>query len=163
MVDPAGQGTEYDDGAGQGSAVVVPPRPSVPLWRAVAGAVVGGVVAALLGTALHAQVWYPFGIGVAAGALGAVVLAGSVALYVSLWARNVMMAALTGVAAYVIVGVIATGSLGSLIVTGTTDGAVPVVGVAGYVWVIGLAAVTVVAVAVSWWVLKRSTATRRPD
>ncbi len=112
----------------------------------------------MLGTALHAHVWYPFGVGVAAGAIGAVLLAGSVALYVSLWARNVMMVALTGVAAYVIVGFIATGSLGSLIVTGTADGAVPVIGVAGYVWVVGLAAVTVVAVAVSWWVLKRSTA-----
>lgn len=109
-------------------------------------------MAAVLGTALHAHVWRVAGLEVPVGAAGAVMLAVSLAVFVALWTRNVMMAALTGVVAYALIGL---GAVGSLIAAGVqVDGITPAVGVAGYVWVIGLAAGTIGAVAVSWRVLR---------
>lgn len=115
----------------------------------------GGILAAGLGTALHAHIWYLAGIGVPAGAIGAVLLATCIAVFVAVAARSVPLAALTGVVAYVLVGLTASFSAGGVIAAGVElDGAVPPVGVAGYVWVVGLAVGTVTAVAVSWWALR---------
>ena len=115
----------------------------------------GGILAAGLGTALHAHIWYLPGIALPAGAIGAVLLATCIAVFVAVSARSVPLAALTGGVAYVLVGLTASFSAGGFIAAGVeVDGVVPPVGVAGYVWVVGLAVGTVTAVAVSWWALR---------
>lgn len=145
-----------DDGANP-AAVVVPSARRSARWRGFLAAGIGGVLAAVLGTALHAQIWYVNGVGIPAGALGSVVLATSIAVFVALWARNVFLAALTGVIAYLLVGLVASSSVGGLIAAGIeVEGALPPVAVAGYIWVVGLAAGTVTAVAIAWWVLRPS-------
>lgn len=145
-----------DDGANP-AAVVVPSSRRSARWRGVFAAVLGGVLAAVLGTALHAQIWYVNGVGIPAGALASVVLATSIAVFVALLARNVFLAALTGVIAYLLVGLAASSSASGLIAAGIeVDGALPPVAVAGFIWVVGLAVGTVTAVALSWWVLRPS-------
>jgi hypothetical protein len=145
---------QANDDGGQ-AAVVVPPSPRSKRWRGVPAAVVAGTLAAGLGTALHAHIWYVGGIGVPAGAVAAVLLAISLAVFVALAARNVLFAALTGAVAYVLVGLTASFSAGGLIAAGVElEGAQPPVSVAGYVWVVGLAIGTVIAVALSWLVLR---------
>ncbi|MFJ6278210.1 hypothetical protein [Arthrobacter subterraneus] len=145
---------QRNDDDGSNAGVVVPS--SVPSrWPGRLAAVLGGILAAGLGTALHAHIWYLAGIGLPAGAIGAVLLATCIAVFVAVAARSVPLAALTGVVAYVLVGLTASFSAGGVIAAGVElDGAVPPVGVAGYVWVVGLAVGTVTAVAVSWWALR---------
>lgn len=143
-----------DDGASP-AAVVVSSFPRRARWHGVLASMVAGILAAVLGTALHANVWYVGGVGFPAGALAAVVLAASLAVFVAVSARNVLLAALTGAVAYVLVGLTASFSAGGLIAAGVElEGAQPPVSVAGYVWVVGLAVGTVLGVAVSWWVLR---------
>ncbi|WP_458115389.1 hypothetical protein [Arthrobacter sp. D2-10] len=143
-----------DDGASP-AAVVVPPSPHLARWHGVLAAVVAGVLAAVFGTALHANVWYLGGMGLPVGALAAIVLAVSLAVFVAVSGRNVLLAGLTGAVAYILVGLAASFSAGSLIAAGVElEGAQPPVSLAGYVWVVGLAVGTVIAVAVSWWVLR---------
>ncbi|WP_323959021.1 hypothetical protein GC088_10755 [Arthrobacter sp. JZ12] len=148
-----------DDGA---AAVVVPPagsgtEPAPRRTKAVAAALAGGVGTAALGTALHGHIWHVRDAALPIGAVAAVVLAVCVAVYVALWARNVLVAALTGVVAYVLVGVAASMGAGGFIAAGVeVNGVAPPVAVAGTVWVVGLAVGTVAAVAVSWRVLRQS-------
>ncbi|WP_026546001.1 hypothetical protein [Arthrobacter sp. 35/47] len=145
---------QRNDDDGSNAGVVVPSSVS-SRWPGRLAAVLGGILAAGLGTALHAHIWYLAGIGVPAGAIGAVLLATCIAVFVAVAARSVPLAALTGVVAYVLVGLTASFSAGGVIAAGVElDGAVPPVGVAGYVWVVGLAVGTVSAVAVSWWALR---------
>lgn len=142
-----------DDDGSHGGVVV--PSSVYSRWPGRLAAVLGGILAAGLGTALHAHIWHVAGIGLPAGAIGAVLLATCIAVFVAVAARSVPLAALTGVVAYVLVGLTASFSAGGVIAAGVElDGAVPPVGVAGYVWVVGLAVGTVTAVAVSWWALR---------
>lgn len=146
-----------DDDGGHPAAVVVPLSSRRKRWRAVPAAVAGGVLAAGLGTALHAQIWYVGGVGFPVGAVAAIVLAISIAVFVALAARGVFFAALTGMVAYVLVGLTASFSAGDVIAAGVeVEGELPPVAVAGYVWVVGLAVGTIIAVAVSWWALRPS-------
>ncbi|KRF08520.1 hypothetical protein ASH00_02045 [Arthrobacter sp. Soil782] len=145
-----------DDGANP-AAVVVPSARSGDRPRGVLASVLGGSLAAVLGTALHAHIWYVNGVGIPAGALASVVLATSIAVFVAVAARSIFFAALTGVVAYILVGLAASFSAGALIAAGVeVEGALPPVAIAGYVWVIGLAVGTVAAVALSWWALRPS-------
>lgn len=145
-----------DDGA-HPAAVVEPSVRARFRWRRFLAAAVGGVLGAVLGTALHAHIWYLGSFGLPAGAVAAIVLCISIAVFVAVATRSVPMAALTGAIAYGIVGLTASFSAGGLIAVGVeVDGGSPPVAVAGYVWVIGLAVGTVIAVAVSWWVLRHS-------
>lgn len=150
---------QQDDDGAKPAAVVLPSRRRAA-WRGALAAGMGGVLAAGFGTALHAHIWYVAGVGIPAGALAAVVLATSIAVFIALSARSVALAALTGVVAYILVGLTASLSAGGLIAAGVeVEGSLPPVAVAGYVWVVGLAVGTVIAVAVSWWALRHS---RRP-
>lgn len=146
-----------DDGAAPAAAVVVRRSSGVGRWRGIAAAIATGTASAALGTALHAHIWRAADLFVPIGALAAVVLSVSLAVFVAVWARNVMFAALSGVVAYALVGAVFAIGAGSLIATGVlVDGSTPPVGVAGYVWVIGLAVGTIGAVVISWLVLRRS-------
>lgn len=145
-----------DDGANP-AAVVAPSARSGDRPRGVLASVLGGSLAAVLGTALHAHIWYVNGVGIPAGALASVVLATSIAVFVAVAARSIFFAALTGVVAYILVGLAASFSAGALIAAGVgVEGALPPVAIAGYVWVVGLAVGTVAAVALSWWALRPS-------
>jgi hypothetical protein len=130
-------------------------RPAAfPHWQAVAVALMGGVGVAALGTALHARILFLFGTGIPVGAVAALVFAGSVAVYLGLWASSIWMSALTGAVAYALVGLLATGTDDRLILTGAEPGG-PWSALAGDIWIFGLAVVTVAAVVICWTVLRR--------
>jgi hypothetical protein len=130
-------------------------RQPILRWEAVASALLGGLLSAVLGTALHGSAVYIGGAALPVGAAAALLLAGSVLVWCGLWARNVIAAALCGGTAYVVVAVIAS-SPKTLILTGTDGGAVLPAVMAGNLWLFGLAAVTVGGVAVCAVVLRKS-------
>lgn len=155
-----GQRCSHDDDGAAPPAVVVPFLRRAN-WKAGATAGGAGVLAAILGTALHLHTWLVGGLVIPVGALAAVVLLTSAAVFAGLFTRSVPAAALTGVVTYVLVGLAATFGAGSLIAAGAeVEGAAPPVAVAGSFWVVGVAVGTVVAVAFTWRVLQRSSAVR---
>ena len=111
-----------------------------------------GVVAGVLGTLLHGHLLVIGGTQLPLGALGALLLAGSLFLYCGLWARNVIMTALAGAVAYVVVGLLSMSSK-ILILTGSSEVA-PTVALAGNVWLFGVLVMTLAAVAVGAVVLR---------
>jgi hypothetical protein len=133
---------------------------SVPLWQAVATAVMGGLGIAVLGTALHGRLFYLAGTGVPVGAAAALVFAGSLAVYLGLWAGRVWISALTGMVAYALVGLLAMGTDDMVVLTGSEPEG-PRSALAGDIWIYGLAAVTVAAVVLCWAVLRREAARQR--
>ncbi len=117
-------------------------------WRAVAGALLGGILAALLGTALHAQVLRVGELALPVGAAAALVLAGSVITWCGLWARSILIAALSGGTAYVVVALVSL-STETLILTGIEGpGPEPAAVLAGNLWMFGLAVATIAGIAV---------------
>ncbi|WP_294568080.1 hypothetical protein [uncultured Arthrobacter sp.] len=126
-----------------------PAGPSGPArWRAVAGALLGGMLAALLGTALHAQVLRVGELALPVGAAAALVLAGSIITWCGLWARSILIAALSGGTAYLLVALVSL-SAETLILTGIEGpGPEPAAVLAGNIWMFGLAAATIAGIAV---------------
>ncbi|MDQ6754162.1 MAG: PIG-L family deacetylase [Actinomycetota bacterium] len=104
-----------------------------------AGAIIAGVLAGLLGTALHARALYLQSAELPWGALAALMLVLAAGLYVGLWARSSVLAAVTGLAAYAMVGILTIphGLYGMIIGN-----------LAGNIWLFGIAVVTPVAVAI---------------
>ncbi|WP_336712492.1 hypothetical protein [Arthrobacter sp. USHLN218] len=118
-------------------------------------AVAGGLVVALLGTNLHSQVWFTAGQAYPWGAAAALLFAAAVMVWVGLRTMNVLAAGLTGIIAYVLVGLMASGLFGEpLIVTATSAEKELAVAIAGRIWTIGLAAMVILSVAVTAWALK---------
>ncbi|MBE0008907.1 MULTISPECIES: hypothetical protein [unclassified Arthrobacter] len=129
-------------------------RRPASLWLSLAGSVAVGVVAAILGTALHAQGWELAGVTVPLGALAAVALVGSTAIFAAVAARNVYLSPVVGGVAYLVVGWFAAVETYPLVLTDTgADPALPAA-IAGSVWVFGVAVATVLATLVSWWALR---------
>lgn len=129
-------------------------RRPASFWLSVAGSVAVGVVAALLGTALHAQGTELAGVRVPLGALAAVVLVGSAAVFAAVSARNVYLSPVVGAVAYLVVGWFAAVGTYPLVLTDTSgDPALPAA-IAGSIWVFGVAVATVLATLVSWWALR---------
>lgn len=129
-------------------------RRPASLWLSVAGSVAVGVVAALLGTALHAQGWELGGTTLPLGALAAVVLVGSAAVFAAVSARNVYLSPVVGSVAYLVVGWFAAVETYPLVLTDTGgDPALPAA-IAGSIWIFGVAVATVLATLVSWWALR---------
>lgn len=131
-----------------------------PLWWALSVAVVLGLVVALLGTALHGQVWELSEVTLPFGAAAAVLLAGSTAVFVALWARNVYLSTVVGGVAYLVVGLFAANEDQPLVLTDLGMTPLLPVAIAGSSWVFGLAIVTVMASVLSWWVLRPRRAAR---
>lgn len=129
-------------------------RQGTPLWWAFLVSTVLGLVVAVLGTALHGQQWDVEGLTLPVGAAAAVLLAGSVAVFVALWARTVYVAPVVGGVAYLVVGLFAASEDQPLVLTDLGMDPLLPSAVAGTIWVFGLAVVTVVATMVSWWVLR---------
>jgi len=118
-------------------------------------AVVGGVVAAVLGTNLHGQIAYAGDQAYPWGAVLALVFAFAVMVWVGMRADNVLATGLTGIVTYLLVGTMATSVLGDpLIVTETTAEMQLGIELAGKIWMIGLAAVVVLAIVAAAWALK---------
>lgn len=113
----------------------------------------------MVGTALHSQIIYTGEAGYPWGAATALLFALAVMVWAGLRARNVLIAGLTGVLSYVLVGLLALAPGGEpLIVTGTTAPVELPIVVAGKVWMIGLVLATFAALLVSVWALRP-----RPD
>jgi hypothetical protein len=136
------------------SARRAPVRPA-----AVVGAGGAGTVAAVFGTLLHGHLAFVGGVPLPVGALAALVLAGSLFLLCGLWARNVVLTAVAGAVAYGVVALLSTSSK-TLILTGSSPTA-PGSAFAGNVWLFGVLAVTLAAVAVCAVVLAPSRLRRR--
>lgn len=120
-------------------------------------AVLGGLLAAVLGTGLHAQVLYVADAAVPLGAAAALVLSCSVAVFAGVWAGAVLWAAATGLFTYVILGLFTLDLWDTpLIITGTVLEVQPGIVLAGLVWLFGQALVTIVAVFVTARVLAKA-------
>ncbi|MHA7141269.1 hypothetical protein ACX80T_07020 [Arthrobacter sp. Sr33] len=132
----------------------------IPLWWAFLVSLALGLAVAVLGTALHGQQWDFDGLTLPVGAAAAVLLAGSVAVFVALWARNVYFAPVVGGVAYLVVGLFAASEDQPLVLTDLGMEPLLPSAVAGSIWVFGLAVVTVAASMVSWWVLRPRRAIR---
>jgi hypothetical protein len=120
----------------------------VERWRRGAAGVLGGVLAAVLGTALHAQALWIGEVGLPVGAAAALVLAGSIILWCGLWARSLFVTALSGGTAYLVVALLSLSSE-TLILTGTEGvDPEPAAALAGNLWMFGLALATVAALGI---------------
>ena len=90
---------------------------------------------------------------------------GGIAAFVGLWARSIWVSAATGLLTYVLVALLALGgSDSSLIITlDSVPAAVgtPPVALAGTIWILGVAVVTILAIVVCATVLKRQRAFER--
>ena len=118
----------------QPSAPVVEPDSAAPSRTArYAAAVVAGLVAGLLGTALHGQALYAGSVELPWGAASALLLLLALALYVGLWSRSIVPCAVTGLATYVVVGLLTIphGQYGLIVGN-----------LAGTIWLFGVAVVT---------------------
>jgi hypothetical protein len=120
--------------------------PTARRWQRGAAGFLGGVLAAVLGTALHAQVLRIGEVAVPLGAAAALVLAGSIVLWCGLWARSPLISALSGGTAYLVVALLSLSSE-TVILSGTEGpGPEPSAVLAGNLWMFGLALATVAAV-----------------
>lgn len=129
-------------------------RASVP--RSVGAALAGAVAAAVLGTVLHLHIFYVGSIGLPLGAVAALVLTGSIALYVGLWSGRTWIAGLTGVLAYLLVGVFASGGEDSVLIAAQIiDGPGQAAGIAGMIWILGISVATVIAALLASRTLRR--------
>ncbi|MGF9662776.1 hypothetical protein AAIH25_12985 [Arthrobacter crystallopoietes] len=155
---PSGQQLPGATAAGQ-----VPVRPSEQenarrrrlTSRGWGTAIAGGLLVALLGTNLHSQVWFTAGQAYPWGAAAALLFAAAAMVWVGLRTMNVLAAGLTGIIAYVLVGLMASGLFGEpLIVTATSADKELAVAIAGRIWTIGLAVMVILSVAVTAWALK---------
>ncbi|MEV7647883.1 hypothetical protein [Arthrobacter sp. NPDC089319] len=127
-------------------------RPPFQGWGT---AVFGAVVTAVAGTALHSQILYAEHASYPWGAAAALLFALAVMVWAGLKTRNVLMAGLTGVLAYVLVGLMALApGTEALIVTGTSAAVELPIAVAGRIWMIGLVPATLAAMLVCIWALK---------
>lgn len=130
-------------------------RTGSPRLRWVGTALLGGLLSAVLGTALHGHIAYAGNAALPAGAAAALLMAGAVMVWCGLWARTIIASALCGGTAYVLVALLSRSSK-TLILTGTTgDTALPTA-LAGNIWLFGLALISVLSVAVCAVVLRKS-------
>lgn len=116
------------------------------------GTVAAGCIVGVLGTFLHGHLLIVDGVQLPLGAVAALLLAGSLLLYCGLWARSIIMTALAGAVAYAVVALLSM-SAKTLILTGSSEAA-PMVAFAGNLWLFGVLAMTLVAVAVGAVVLQ---------
>ena len=133
------QGAAQQEEASEASSAELPapavgPGNAAPSRTArYAAAILAGLVTGLLGTALHAQAFYAGTVELPWGAAAALLLLLALALYVGLWGRSVVLSAVTGLAAYVVVGILTVphGQYGLIVGN-----------LAGTLWLFGIAVVT---------------------
>ena len=133
------------------------------LRRALPVSVLLGLVAAVLGTALHGRILYQEDgmSGLPLGALAALVLSGAAAVFAGVLYRRPVMSAVAGAVTYLVLGAFSMDIFGGpLIVTGTSSDQTLPITVAGQIWLFGQAVATLAAVVISAMVLGRQ---RRAD
>ncbi|WAP52661.1 hypothetical protein OL239_05440 [Arthrobacter sp. ATA002] len=117
----------------------------------------GGILAAVLGTGLHAQVLYSGDTAVPLGAVAALVLSGASAVFAGVWARSALWTAAAGLVTYVILGLFTLDLWDTpLIITGTVLEVQPGIVVAGRIWLFGQALVTILALFLTSRVLAKA-------
>ena len=111
----------------------------------------------MLGTGLHAQILYVGDAAVPLGAAAALVLSCAAAVFAGVWAGAALWTAVTGLFAYVILGLFTLDLWDTpLIITGTVLEDQPGIVLAGRIWLFGQAAVTIVALLLSARVLAKA-------
>ncbi len=125
---------------------VPPRRPQPSRLRRSVTAVVAGLVAGLLGTALHGHVLVVGDLLVPWGAAAALLLVLSLSLFIGLWARSGWLSAVSGFAAYLVAGLLSIprGEYGLVIAN-----------LQGTVWLYGIAVVTPLAALGCAYMLRR--------
>lgn len=112
-------------------------------------AIVTGVLAAVFGTILHAQVFYAGDTPLPWGAVLALVMAGSLAVVAGLYSERVWAAAACGVVTYVLVAWTGLDTHNHLLIGWSNHDALPGPALAGTVWTYGIAVSTIVALVVT--------------
>lgn len=126
---------------------------SLPVTLTVA--VVGGLLAGILGTGVHGNIWRPVqGLTIPWGVVLALALLTSMSVWAGTTTRRIWAAAVPGMVAYVVAFVLAFGRSDSPLIVMTTDSAI---GLVGWAWFVGILLSTFVSVLVvgRWWRRRR--------
>lgn len=114
----------------------------------------GGLLASVLGTGLHAQILYLGDTGLPLGAIAALILSCAATVFAGLWAGKAVWSAVAGLLAYLVLGLFTLDLWDSpLIITGTSLAEQPDIVLAGRIWLFGQAAATIVALMITSRVL----------
>ena len=120
-------------------------------------AVLGGLLASVLGTGLHAQILYLGDTALPLGAAAALILSCAATVFAGLWAGAALWSAVAGLLAYVVLGLFTLDIWDTpLIITGTILEEQPGIVLAGRLWLFGQAAATIAAVLITTRALGRS-------
>lgn len=120
-------------------------------------AVLGGLLASVLGTGLHAQILYLGDTALPLGAAAALILSCAATVFAGLWAGAALWSAVAGLLAYVVLGLFTLDIWDTpLIITGTILEEQPGIVLAGRLWLFGQAAATIASVLITTRVLGRS-------
>lgn len=121
---------------------------SLATATAVLAAFVAGALSAVVGTLLHAHVFYAGETPLPWGAVLALVFAGSLFTVAGIYAERVWATALAGITSYGLVAWASLDERNRLLVSWANHEALPGPALAGAVWMYGIAAATVVALLV---------------
>ncbi len=103
--------------------------------RGIATAVLAALLVALTGTGLHRQTILWAGVELPWGVAAALLLLGSVQLWLAAWSRSVVPAAVAGVVSYAVVGILSSAGPAKQLIPGDA---------VGNVWVFGIGGVTLI-------------------
>ncbi|WP_146067198.1 hypothetical protein [Arthrobacter sp. ZGTC212] len=130
------------------------PLSRAPRWRGPLSAVLGGLLASVLGTGLHAQILYIGDTPLPLGAAAAIVLSCAATVFAGLWAGAALWSAAAGLLAYVVLGLFTLDIWDTpLIITGTILEEQPGIVLAGRIWLFGQALATIAALLITSRVL----------
>ena len=133
------------------------PLSRAPRWRGPLAAVLGGLLASVLGTGLHAQILYIGDTALPLGAAAALILSCAATVFAGLWAGAALWSAAAGLLAYVVLGLFTLDLWDTpLIITGTILEEQPGIVLAGRIWLYGQALATIAALLITSRVLARS-------
>lgn len=127
------------------------PRPNQPTPRfrglatGIACALGAGVLAAVPGTILHAQLSYAGDTPLPWGALLALALAASLMVWVGSWTRKIWVTAISGVVTYVLVALFSVDENNQMIVGSSYLDVLPGPALAGTIWLYGIVVATIIA------------------
>ncbi|WP_146111787.1 hypothetical protein [Arthrobacter sp. MYb227] len=109
-------------------------------------ALAAGVLAAVVGTILHATIAYVGDTPLPWGAVLALILTGALSYWVGMWRAKLWVSALAGLATYVLVALFSADSHNQMIVSAQYLQMLPGPALAGIIWVYGIIVPVVVAI-----------------
>ena len=117
----------------------------------------GGLLASVLGTGLHAQILYLGDTALPLGAVAALILSCAATVFAGLWAGSAVWSAVAGLLAYVVLGLFTLDLWDTpLIITGTVLEEQPGIVLAGRIWLFGQAVATIAALMITSRVLTKA-------